>query len=160
MKVPLRHSPISVANKFLELAAAAGETLTPLQLIKLVYLSHGFMLGLYRRPLVSEDVQAYTYGPVFPTLYRAVKEFRSSPVAGPLAVQDGSGATKDRFGELEDDVIRQVYQKYGRRNGIQLSRLTHQPDSPWSQVWDEGRGHGQTISNDLLEDYFSALTAH
>lgn len=157
MKSPTAHSPISVANKFLELAAKASKTLTPLQLIKLVYLSHGFMLGLYKRPLVSEQAQAWTYGPVFPTLYRAVKDFRSNPVRGPLKTD---GRDDETFDELEDGLIQQVYEIYGVRGGFQLSRLTHRPDSPWSKVWSEGRGHSQTISNDLLEDYFSRLAAH
>ena len=147
------HSPLSVANRFLELAAARRDALTPLQLIKLVYLAHGFMLGLYGRPLVSENAQAWTYGPVFPSLYRAVKRFRSDPVIGPLP----NGG--DQFDELEEDVIRQVYEKYGRRTGVSLSRLTHQANSPWSRVWDEGRGHSCAISNDLLEDYFGRLAS-
>lgn len=151
---PTSHSPIAVANKFLDAAAQKGGTLTPLQVIKLIYLSHGFMLGLYGRPLVRENAEAWTYGPVFPSLYRAVKEFRSNPVRGPLSSKD------EQFDEFEDDIIRQVYDVYGARSGIALSRLTHKSDSPWSRVWDEGRGHSQTISNDLLEEYFSKLSAH
>lgn len=147
------HSPVAVANKLLAAAKAKGDTLTPLQVIKLVYLSHGFMLGLYGRPLLRENAQAWTHGPVFPSLYRAVKEFKSNPVIGPLPGDD------EDFDEFEEDVIRQVYELYGGRSGIALSRLTHKPESPWSRVWDEGRGHSKTISNDLLEDYFSKLSA-
>jgi len=147
------HSAIAVANRFLDLAKNAGDTLTPLQLIKLVYLSHGFMLGLYGRPLVKEEAEAWTYGPVFRSLYRAVKKFKSNPVAGPLP---GGNET---FDELEEDVIKQVYEKYGQQSGVALSRITHQPGSPWSNVWAEGRGHSSTISNDLLEEYYRQQAA-
>lgn len=151
MQVTQLHSPVAVANKILELAEQSGNAVTPLQLIKLVYLSHGFMLGLYGRPLVREKAEAWTYGPVFRSLYRAVKRFRSDPVQGRLP------GPSETFDELEEDLIRQVYEIYGKRNGIALSQLTHQPGSPWSQVWDEGRGHSTIISNDVLQDYYSRL---
>ncbi len=148
------HTPSSVANKLLELAAAQRDTLTPLQLTKLVYLSHGFMLGLHSRPLVNESAEAWTYGPMFRSLYRAVKEFRSDPVRGPLP--DG----ESQFDELEENVIRQVYEKYGRQSGLALSRLTHQANSPWSWARHAARDRGGPISNDLLEDYYSRLAAN
>ena len=144
------HTPAAVANKFLSLAADRGDTLSPLQVIKLVYMAHGFMLGLYGRALVNEEAEAWTYGPVFRTLYRQVKKFGSQPVQ-PIACQT------EQFDELEDDIIKQVYDKYGTKTAMWLSKLTHQPDSPWSQVWDDGRGHSAKISNDLLEDYYSRL---
>jgi len=41
------HSSITIANQLIKLAEAEGKTLTPMQLIKLVYLCHAWMLGLY-----------------------------------------------------------------------------------------------------------------
>lgn len=144
------HSPAAVANKFIHLATQRGDTLSPLQVIKLVYLAHGFMLGLYGRALVNEEAEAWTYGPVFRSLYRQVRKYGSQPV------QPLSGSA-EKFDELEDDIITQVYEKYGGKTAMWLSKLTHQPDSPWSQVWNDGRGHSAKISNDLLEDYYSRL---
>ena len=34
--------------------------------IKLVYLCHGWMLGIYGRSLIGEPVEAWRYGPVVP----------------------------------------------------------------------------------------------
>src|ERR1700733_1999294 len=117
------HSSIEVANKLLELARDEKKTLTPMQLIKLVFLCHGWMLGLYGRHLISDSVEAWHYGPVLPKLYQKIKQFRSNPVTH-IDCQNSS-----QFDAEEIDVIKQVYNIYGSWNGIQLSALTHEKDS-------------------------------
>ena len=63
----------AVANEFIHLAKADGRSLTPLQLIKLTYIAHGWMLTLYGRPLIVDEVEAWKYGPVIPDLYQATR---------------------------------------------------------------------------------------
>ena len=144
------YDSVTVANRFLELAKDRGATLTPMQLLKLVYLAHGWHLGLYGVPLIREDVQAWQYGPVIPKLYRAIKNFRSHPVVGPL---HGGEETLD---EVADDTVEQVYSIYGRLTGPALSRLTHAPGSPWAETYVPG-SFGLDISNDLIEEHYQRL---
>ena len=47
---------VTVANRFLAIAKKRGDTLTPIQILKLVYIAHGWMLGLYGRPLIKDEV--------------------------------------------------------------------------------------------------------
>ena len=144
------HPSTAVANRLLQLAWTAGHSLTPMQLLKLVFLCHGWMLGLYHRELIQEDVQAWKYGPVIPELYRATKKYRNGPVTDPL--RGGAG----RFDELEDDLIRQVFDHYGRYDGRTLSNLTHETGSPWDQTWVRGE-RGLVISNQAIGDYYAEL---
>lgn len=144
------HDSKVVANRFLELAREAGDALTPMQVLKLVYIAHGWMLGLYGRPMIRDEIQAWQYGPVIPDLYDAMKRFRSNPVEGPLSV---------RLEELtleEDDVVKQVYNVYGSHSGPALSRLTHQSGSPWDVSYKPGV-FGVRISNDVIEDHYARL---
>lgn len=145
------HDSSTIANRFLEIATGRGDTLTPMQLLKLVYIAHGWMLGLYGVPLIEDEVQAWKYGPVIPNLYRAVSSFRDQPVRGPL-----SSRTSDRLGDKETDLIRQVFDIYGSRTGIDLSRLTHQTGSPWAQTYRNGVSN-LVISNDIIEDHYRVL---
>ena len=46
----------TAANEILRLNSKSGHTTTPLQLIKLLYIAHGFSLALLGRPLFSEPV--------------------------------------------------------------------------------------------------------
>src|SRR5437870_4490658 len=79
----------AVANYFLELAKKEGKTLNPMQLQKLVYFAHGWYLVLFGQPLVQEDIQAWSYGPVIPSLYGEFKKFGNGPI--------DEAATESRF---------------------------------------------------------------
>lgn len=147
------HNSITVANRFLSLAEEDGGALTPMQVLKLVYIAHGWTLGLLGRPLFREEVQAWQYGPVIPDLYKAVRTFRSQPVVGPLRVTGDTDLDAD-----EEGIVAQVYEIYGRRSGPALSRLTHAADSPWAQVYESG-SFGKVIPNDLIEDHYARLAS-
>lgn len=141
----------NIANRFLELAAERGDALTPMQLLKLVYIAHGWTLGLLGRPLIRDDVEAWQYGPVIPRLYNAVRHFKSHPVVGPIK----ANVSQQIMGP-EDSIIRQVYEIYGNRSGPALSRLTHQKGSPWATVYQRGE-YGTAIPNDVIEDHYAEL---
>lgn len=147
------HDSRSVANYILQLAQQQNNTLTPMQLLKLVYIAHGWSLGLLSVPLVRDKIEAWQYGPVIPNLYGAVREFRSSPVVGPIASD-----TEDCLTDSNQDLVRQVYDIYGHLSGPALSRLTHRAGSPWAQTYVDG-SFGIPISNDLIEDHYSRLAS-
>ena len=140
----------TVANRFIALANEKGDALTPMQILKLVYMAHGWMLGLVGRPLIKEEVEAWQYGPVIPELYNAIRRHKSQPVSEPIQGADGN------LDADEQHIIDQVYQIYGQRSGPALSRLTHQPDSPWAKVYRRG-SFGLEIPNDLIEDHYAML---
>lgn len=145
------HSSLIIAERILELAKAQGRTLTPMQLLKLVYICHGFSLGLFGRPLTLHNAEAWKFGPVIPELYHAIKQYKSSPVesVAPCAVE------RTEFDENDSKLIETVYNKYGKLTGVQLSRLTHTKGSPWSKTWTGNSG--RDISNDLIEEHYREI---
>jgi uncharacterized phage-associated protein len=144
----------AVANEFLRLAKLnKNDSLTPMQLLKLVFIAHGWSLGLLGRHLIRDPIEAWQYGPVIPALYASVRDFASNPVDGPLG-----GSQNVAFDDDELNIIEQVYNKYGSLSGPALSRLTHQPGTPWAKTYKEG-SFGIRISNDLIEDYYQRLAA-
>lgn len=146
------HTSICVANKLIELAKDNDRKLTPMQVIKLVYLCHGWMLGIHQRPLIQETIEAWSYGPVIRDLYTRVREFKNGPV--PL-LED---CPHEDFTEQEFKLIKDVYRAYEKFNGIQLSQITHESGSPWSTVWDM-QGKNSVIPNDLIQIYFAKKAA-
>ncbi|WP_200905587.1 type II toxin-antitoxin system antitoxin SocA domain-containing protein [Methylobacterium sp. ARG-1] len=122
-----------------------------MQILKLVYIAHGWRLGLYGKPLIKDEVQAWQYGPVIPRLYNAMRHFRSSPVVGPL-----SAPSSDTLNKNEKSIVEQVYNIYGDMSGPALSRLTHAPGTPWDMTYEDGE-FGVEIPNDIIEDHYERL---
>ena len=52
-------SSITVANEFISLAKKDGYYFTPMQLLKLVYIAHGWMFGFFNEPLIDDDIEAF-----------------------------------------------------------------------------------------------------
>jgi uncharacterized phage-associated protein len=140
----------NVANEFLRLAEAKEKPLTPMQLLKLVYIAHGWSLALHGRRLIQDEIQAWQYGPVIPRLYNAIREFRSNPVTGRLS-EEGSPLDAEA-----KDLISQTFETYGAMNGVALSRITHAEGTPWSQTYKTG-AFGLVIPDDLIRDHYESL---
>lgn len=149
----MSHSSVAVARYLLDQASKAGRPLSPMKLVKLVYIAHGWMLGLYGRPLIREDVEAWKYGPVIRELYHEVKRFRHHPIP-PAALVPGEGESD--FGEYEKSVMDQTFDIYGRRTALQLSQMTHSPGTPWDVIYNE-IGNSFAIPGDLIEDHYARL---
>lgn len=146
----MKHDARAVANTLIDRSLEDGNPLTPLQIIKLVYFCHGWMLGLYNRPLINQEVQAWRYGPVVADVYRGLREYGDNPVLGPMP------APREEFDDMESDLIRQVYEKYGGLNGITLSRLTHAPGTPWDQVWSIEKSNS-VIPDGLMHEHYANM---
>ncbi|OZC35628.1 hypothetical protein B9Q17_00850 [Marinobacter vinifirmus] len=146
----MTHKALSVAAAMLEKARDRNIYLTPMQLLKLVYIAHGWTLGLLSRPLVDDDVEAWRYGPVIPAVYHAVKHYRDSPVSRI------DTATPAHLDPEEADIVDQVLTIYGDKNGIMLSSITHQPNTPWDKTW-RSFGKNAVISNDVIEAHYASL---
>ena len=123
---------------------------TPMHVLKLVYISHGWTLGLYGRSLINEPAEAWRYGPVVPTIYYRYKSFRGDPITTDPVDRS------DAFDDEQRDVIEQVHEAYGDFTALQLSALTHKPDTPWDVTYREF-GVGAIIRNELIRDYYKRL---
>ncbi len=145
------YSAAKVANEMLEIARTRGEEITPLKLLKLVYIAHGWSFPYLRDPLLAEPAQAWQYGPVVPSLYHSVSKFRAGPITELVADTD-----PQVLSEQASNLIRNVYDTYGRYSAIQLSNMTHMPNTPWSEAWGS-RGKNAVIPNDRIAAHYQHL---
>lgn len=142
----------SVANYILFKADYLDISVCPMKLQKLMYFAHGWHLAICGKPLVREKVQAWQFGPVFPSLYQRYKMYGNQPIGVYSGMQE-----KPFSGDSEAlGIITAVIKRYGKYTATQLSNATHQPNTPWHQTW-KGR-FGQVIPNDLIEQYFISLS--
>lgn len=142
---------LAAAEHLLAIACEEGKRLTPMQVLKLIYISHGWMLALHGRPLFGDEVKAWKYGPVIPAVYQRYSDY------GRLQVDAHAERCERRNDRLDDDqrgIIGQVLEKYGEYTGLQLSDMTHEDDSPWDITRREGM---RTIPNDLIQGHYREL---
>ena len=145
----------AVANYFIKKALEEGVELTPMQLIKLVYLAHGWHLGLSGEPLIAERVEAWKYGPVIKSLYHQFKHYGGRGLDEDALIPNTTLLEPLRL----EGFLDAVWWRYGRLSGLQLSTLTHQTDSPWDKVWNQQGGKklfAVKIPDELIRDYYKA----
>lgn len=120
-----------------------GDEISNLKLQKLLYYMQGFHLACFDAPLFEEDIEAWMYGPVVPSVYELYKENGSNGIACPEGEIIMLSAD-------EEDIFNQVYDAYGQFSAYKLMEMTHN-ESPWrsTQV-----GVGHVISKEKIKSYF------
>ncbi len=139
-------------------------TKTHLQVQKLVYISHGFMLAIHDRPLFYDDVEAWSHGPTIPSIYGAFERWGSGVIGS--TTTSSSPCTPPpspppkQFDDEERKVIDSVYENYGKFSGYHLSDITRNAggelDTPWTQCYESG-GENTVIGNGLIKQYYKFL---
>ena len=169
-------NPAAIANRFLAYGNENDHLLTPMQVLKLVYITHGWYLAGTGKPLIDEEVQAWKYGPVVPSLFHEFKEYGRRPVERFARVPTcwDEPFVDEGFWDIaeldapmtgEDDpsekYISWVWEKYSHLSGTALSELTHREGTPWSIAVKEmlATHHGKwmpnyPINNDLIRGYY------
>lgn len=165
------YSAKAIANYFLAKAREANRELTPMKLQKLVYFAQGWHLAVRNESLIDEQVEAWPYGPVIPTLYREFREFGDRPITFEATdcVPNGRGGLRFVRPSVDDQphvaeftklFLDRIWDVYGAYSAIQLSNMTHKSGSPWDQVREEHAGQiprGTDIPRSTITRYFLDL---
>lgn len=153
----MSYSSAAIANYFIKKATEQERVLSPLKLIKLVYLAHGWHLALEKEPLINEPIVAWQYGPVIASLYHRFKKFGNDNITeyAPVNVSDEKHLTtsKNTLALLD-----RVWEVYNKLTAIQLSNLTHEKNSPWDIAWNQQKGkdnYNHAISDQIIQGYYT-----
>lgn len=153
----MTYAPTRIANYFLDKAAREGRALTPMQLLKLVYIAHGWNLGYFDRPLIDETVQAWRYGPVIKSLYDKLKQYGSGPITAPVQTGPFPWMVESEVDQTTSQLLDHVWQNYAGYSGIQLSAMTHLEGTPWSIAWHNQGGKNAyfaEIDDRIIRDHY------
>ena len=140
-----------VAWKMLKAAAKKEISLSNLQLQKLVYIAHGYMLGWKNKPLCTVPMEAWEYGPVVSEVYHLFKDNGKNPI--PV----NSDVATDLDGDADAEyIIDGVIENFGKKSAPELVSLTHQKNTPWDITWRKTntRTRSVPIDNDLIKNHF------
>lgn len=139
------YNVIDIANKILCKAAnepSQGELVSNMKLQKLLYYMQGFHLACFNTPLFDEEIEAWMYGPVVPSVYEHFKGHGNKGIEYKGSVIH---LTKE-----EEALFNEVYRVYGAYSALGLMDLTHK-EKPWKST---NIGVGNIISKDNLRIFF------
>ena len=155
------YDPRAVANLMLDEADRRELMITNLALQKLLYFAHGIHLRRTNEPLVSGYFEAWQYGPVHPSVYRAFKRSGSEPIAIRAVGQDPlTGKTRELRKPTDLDVIdlvSDVMRSYGDVSPGRLVALSHAEKAPWAVVVARAREDvvfGMRIPDNVIIEHF------
>jgi uncharacterized phage-associated protein len=149
---------LAVANYFIKKSLETGIQLTPMHVIKLSYIAHGWHLGFTDEPLLNEAIEAWKYGPVVPTIYHSFKKYGAEKVTKLEDEIDLNAQTvvvcQPTVQEAKTiGLLNQVFSVYSKFSALQLSALTHQANTPWDITFRQN-GEGAIIPNDLIKQHY------
>jgi len=163
------HSPIAVANEYIALAANDRiHDVNPAKLHALVYLAHGWHLGITGKPLLEGRVMAWRDG----VLVHELREsgcWGTKRVEAPLSLvtmDDARGMMAERTPRMPPKhadlkTVEAVWRLYGRLPSFDLVRVTKEVASPWDLIWnDEERPDDEPkpIPNATMKIFFRELS--
>jgi uncharacterized phage-associated protein len=169
------YDPKAIANYFLTVAAEQNQTLDPMKIQKLVYFANGWHLAIKDEPLINEQIEAWPYGPVIPSLYRAFRRFGNQPITESACdivdeFTDPWTMSSQRVCPSLDDVPEQaeftkafldrIWDTYGHYTAVQLSNETHRPSAPWDKISKHYNGaipKGTDIPAVVMKRYFRSI---
>ena len=146
-----------IAYAFVKKGINEGKFVTQMKLQKLVYFAHGHHLIKYGTPLIKENFQAWLYGPVIPEIYDDFKLYGSRPITDTSSwLPSETDKAPYLFDEAATDSINYTWEVLKDISAMSLSNWTHQPNSPWSKVYDPEK-RSTPISNEDIKRYFEGL---
>jgi uncharacterized phage-associated protein len=153
------YNPITIANFFIYKSIDEGMPITPMKVLKLVYIAHGWHLGLRKEPLLTEQTEAWKYGPVVESIYRAFKDFGKEDIDKVRFFTRGDKKELEELMSSNEDVqfLEKIWSTYKLYSGVQLSSLTHLPNTPWDITWNKNGGslmNGAIIPNSLIKEHY------
>ena len=151
------YEPKALANQLLDWADEDGHEITPLKLQKLLFFIHSDYLKSSGVPLLDQEFEAWSYGPVLPSVYREFKQFSGRAIRSRAKRFDPilrtEGVARVAISRVDVSEIRRLYFLYVPVSAGLLSHRSHHPEGPWAKALEAFREHrniNRTISNDLI----------
>lgn len=146
-----------IAYAFVKKGIDDGNFVTQMKLQKLVYFAQGYHLARYGTPLLKENFEAWTYGPVIPEIYQDFKLYGSQLIVDTNEFMPSSNdIITTRLDEKATEAINYTWEVLKEYSAMSLSYWTHQLGSPWSKAFVPGQ-KSTPIPNEEIKKYFTTL---
>lgn len=137
----MAYKALDIANKIISKTDLEhGDTISNLKLQKMMYYQQGFHLAYFGTPLFEEDIVAWQYGPVVPSVYKEYKSFESNSIS--------TSKESISLSDDEEELFNNVYEEYNQFSAVALMKMTHD-ETPWKAT-----EINSVISQDKMMSFF------
>ena len=163
----MQNDAIAIANYFVKKGNEdiSAPDLTLLRLVKYVYIAYGFALSVLNKVIIDkrfDEVQAWKYGPVIPSVYHSFKHNRDQKITKECVIlksENDAGELHFETPEVEDERIKIildfVWERYKGKTTPDLINILHAPGTPWAFCYRVGQN--VEIPDKITKVYYDAL---
>lgn len=130
------------------------EEVSPLALEKLIYFSEGVNYAINKSNLVDEMSQAWTHGPVYPSIFQKYKKYGYKPIDN--GIKSTSGCMLSLLKKEELASIDLVIDTFGKYSPKVLEEISHLQD-PWIEKRkgiSSKESSNEEISRESIHDFY------
>lgn len=129
-----------------------------LKLQKLLYFIQGFSLAAANTPIFSEEIEAWGFGPVVPSVYHTFKKFGSNNIPKVKSyyheyAESFVDYNDNKIADYDKEFIDSIVNMLKKYSATDLVEITHVKGSPWDQVYSPNKKNIK-ISNGIIKEYF------
>lgn len=138
---------LDIARYIIERCRDNNRPISNLKLQKILYFVQAEFLVTKNQPCFAEEIQAWDFGPVVPSVYYEYRMFGSGniPCIGKSLAKKGI-SIKDRA------ILDGIIDECSRYSASMLVEITHN-QMPWKEAYEQG-GYNNEITIDSIKDYF------
>ena len=121
--------------------ASNGESkISALKMQKVVYIAHENHIASTGKPFISDRVEAWTNGPVFPALNQFIGNSKED------IVTEACLPANDPLEPMVEKYIKGTWKRLAKRTGTGLSNDTHAEGTPWHMAMNPQRNFFQKVT--------------
>ncbi|MDR1313648.1 MAG: DUF4065 domain-containing protein [Deltaproteobacteria bacterium] len=163
---PAINSAIAVANWFIGKNREEPSGLTHLKLQKMLYFAQGWHLAYFNVPLFEDPIEAWKYGPVIRSVYRALNgRPKSEDLTDLIEGYVLHGADYTAWGipvmtsrdDDTDEFMRFIWKSYSKMEAWKLVSISHAKNSPWDKVANSVANRLAATDNQWYGEYYDLV---
>lgn len=130
----MAYSARAVANTVIELSVKHGiYDLSPMKLQCLLFYIQSWHLKLYNQPLFDDFIERWDCGTIIRDVHNEFKTFESSPITSFATDALGYQPFIQDHDTMTKELIKRIFDVYGKFSSTQLSNMTRTQDTAWSK---------------------------
>lgn len=144
-----KYDAIEIAKFIIYYCIVRNIPLSNLKLQKLLYFVQAFYLVKFGKSCFKDEIQAWDFGPVVPSVYHVFKQFGAGNI--PYVVPNIYDV-RDRISKYDQKSILTVLNVFAKYSASDLVKITHR-QKPWKDVYKPNH-HNIIITPESIKEYF------